>query len=71
MHHIIKYSAMSAACALLLAACGSANDDPAPAPVPAPAPPVVVTPPVVAPEPVVTRLELLSSSARLMDSVAF
>jgi len=71
MHHIIKYSAMSAACALLLAACGSANDDPAPAPVPAPAPPVVVTPPVVAPEPVVTKLELLSSSARLMDSVAF
>ena len=70
MHQHIKNTAMAAACALLLAACGgSSHDDPAPAPTPQPQPqpPVVVTPP----EPVVTKLELLSSSARAMDSVAF
>lgn len=70
MHQHIKTTAMAAACALLLAACGgSSHDDPAPvpAPQPQPQPPVVVAPP----EPVVTRLELLSSSARAMDSVAF
>jgi hypothetical protein len=70
MHRHIKTTAMAAACALLLAACGgSSHDDPAPQPQPQPQPqpPVVVTPP----EPVVTKLELLSSSARAMDSVAF
>ena len=75
MHHTIKFTAFCAACALLLAGCGSSGDEPAPAPV---APPVAVSPepapepaPVPAPVPVLTKLELLSSSARLMDSVVF
>lgn len=70
MHQHIKTTAIMAACALLLAACGSSDDDPAPVTPPPVAQPQP-QPPVVTPEPVVTKLEVLSSSARAMDSVAF
>ena len=56
----IKHSAAGVACALLLAACGGSGSDSA-APV---TPPVAVTP-------VATRLDLLTTSTRPMDSVVF
>ena len=59
MHRHITHTAMGAACALLLAACGGSSDNPAPAPAP------------VAAAPVATKLETLSSTARVMDSVVF
>jgi len=59
MHRHITTTVLGAACALLLAACGGSSGDQFDAP-----PPVAVTP-------VATRLETLSSSARMMDSVAF
>lgn len=64
MDQHLKYTVMGAACALLLAACGGSSDK-QPASVTAPAP---VT---VAPPPVATRLEALSSTTRVMDSVVF
>jgi len=55
----IKHTAVGAACALLLAGCGGSGDSTAPV-----TPPVAVTP-------VATRLELLSSTTRLMDTLVF
>lgn len=55
----IKHTAIGAACALLLSACGGSSDSAMP-----------VTPPVAV-APVVTELELLSSTARVMDTVVF
>jgi hypothetical protein len=55
----IKHTAIGAACALLLAACGGSSDTTAPV-----TPPVAVTP-------VATKLELLSSTTRVMDTVVF
>lgn len=60
MHHTIKLTAMSAICALMLAACGGSDDDDTPKP------PVTVTP-----TPVATSLELLTSTARGMESIAY
>lgn len=60
MHHHIKFTAMAMGCALLLAGCGGSDkDDPAPAPGP-------VTPP-----PVASTLEVLTSTARGMESIAY
>ncbi|WP_229491549.1 hypothetical protein [Massilia sp. HP4] len=60
MQRHITFTAMGAACALLLAACGGSGDDRS-----APPPPAAVTPPVA------TKLEPLSSTTRVMDSVVF
>lgn len=59
MHQHITFTAMGLACALLLAACGGSNDHYAQAPAP------------VAATPVATKLEPLSSTTRVMDSVVF
>jgi len=60
MHHHIKFTAMAMGCALLLAGCGGSDkDDPAP-------PPGQGTPP-----PASSTLELLTSTARGMESVAY
>lgn len=55
----IKHTAIGAACAMLLTACGGSGDTTAPV-----TPPVAVTP-------VATKLELLSSTARAMDTIVF
>jgi len=60
MHQRISSTILGAACALLLAACGGSSNDQVAAP-----------PPPVAVAPVATKLETLSSSARMMDSVVF
>ena len=60
MQRHISFIVMGAACALLLAACGGSGDNTA-----APPPPAAVTPPVA------TKLEPLSSTTRVMDSVVF
>lgn len=59
MQQHLKYTVMGAACALLLAACGGSSDN-----YPAPPAAVVATP-------VATRLETLSQTTRVMDSVVF
>jgi len=69
MQRHITFTVMGAACALLLAACGGSGND-VQAPLPPQAPPVAAPPPVAA-EPVTTKLELLSSTARVMDSMVF
>lgn len=61
MQQHIKFTAMGMACALLLAGCGGSDDDKD-----EPKPPVVV-----APTPVATSLELLTSTVRGMESVAY
>ena len=60
MHQHLKFSTLGAACALLLAACGGSSDNHT-----APPPPDAVVPPVA------TKLETLSSTTRVMDSVVF
>jgi len=69
MQRHITFTVMGTACALLLAACGGSGND-VQAPLPPEAPPVAAPPPVAA-DPVTTKLELLSSTARVMDSMVF
>ena len=62
MHQHIKFTAMSMACALLLAGCGGSSDDDKDEPKP---------PVVVQPTPVATSVDLLTSTTRGMESVAY
>ena len=59
MHHHIKYTAMAMSCALLLAGCGGSDKDD-------PKPPGETPPPAVS-----SRLDVLTSTARGMQSVAY
>ena len=60
MHHHIKLTAMAMGCALLLAGCGGSSDDDDAKP------PVAVQPP-----PAAATLEVLTTTARGMESVAY